>query len=130
MNFFSVLNLCATIAGVAATPFKFPTPDGFPNLTPATLAQIEHDAGGVLPQGPLPTVLKPTGVTILQLLANNELFEVAYFTELLDNVTNSVPGYGFEFIAPLNREYLLKTLTAIVAVSPPSPSIFLSHGLY
>ena len=78
---------------------------------------IEKEAQGTLPNGPLPTVLKSTGVTTLQLLALNELFEVAYFTELLANVTNSVPGYDPKSIAPLDKKYVVDTLTAVVNVS-------------
>jgi len=114
----SILTVLVTVASVAAAPFNFPTPDGFPNITPATLAQIEHVAGGSLPNGQLPTSLKPTAVTVLQLLSVNELFEVAFFTELLANVTNNVPGYD---VAPLDKAYVVKSLSAIVAVSrPPS----------
>lgn len=110
----SILTVLVTVAGVAAAPFKFPTPDGFPNVTPTTFAQIEHIAGGSLPNGPLPTSLKPTAVTVLQLLSVNELFEVAFFTELLANVTNNVPGYD---VSPLDKGYVSKSLSAIVAVS-------------
>ena len=109
--------LSITAACVAATPFKFPLPDGFPNPNPAQLAVIEKEAQGPLPNGPLPTIVKSTGVTTLQLLALNEIFEVAYFTELLANVTNSVPGYDHKSIAPLDKNYVVDALTAVVNVS-------------
>ncbi len=112
-----LLTLSVAAAGVAATPFKFPLPDGFPNPSPAQLAVIEKEAGGTLPNGPLPTSLKSAGVTTLQLLAINEIFEVAYFTELLANVTNGVPGYDAKSIAPLEKSYVVKALTAVVNVS-------------
>lgn len=110
-----VISVAAT--RVAATPLKFPLPDGFPNPNPAQLATIEKEAGGPLPDGPLPTVLKSTGVTTLQLLALNEIFEVAYFTEFLANVTNDVPGYDTKSIAPLSKKYVIDALTAVVNVS-------------
>ena len=115
----SIIPLALSIAasGVAATPFKFPLPDGFPNPSPAQLAVIEKEAQGSLPNGPLPTILKSTGVTTLQLLALNEIFEVAYFTELLANVTNNVTGYDAKSIAPLEKKYVVDTLTAVVNVS-------------
>ena len=119
MHFTSTIALASTIAavGVAATPFKFPLPDGFPNPDPAQLALIEQEAQGTLPDGPLPTSLKSAGITTLQLLALNEIFEVAYFTELLSNVTNEVPGYDTKSIAPLERKYAIDVLTAVVNVS-------------
>ena len=112
-----LLALSAAAARVAATPFKFPLPDGFPNPSPAQLAVIQKEAGGTLPNGPLPTSLKSAGVTTLQLLALNELFEVAYFSELLSNVTNGVPGYDAKSIAPLDKTYVVDALTAVVNVS-------------
>ena len=111
-----LLTLSAAATHVAAVPFKFPLPDGFPNPSPAQLAIIQQEAGGTLPNGPLPTILKSAGVTTLQLLALNELFEVAYFTELLANVTNNVPGYDAQSIAPLDKAYVEKALTAVVNV--------------
>ena len=112
-----ILALAIPAAHVAATPFKFPTSDGFPNPSPAQLAMIQKEAGGTLPNGPLPTSLKSAGVTTLQLLALNELFEVAYFTELLANVTNDVHGYGHKAIAPFDKKYIVDSLTAVVNVS-------------
>ena len=112
-----LLALSTAATHVAATPFKFPLPDGFPNPSPAQLAIIQKEAGGTLPNGPLPTILKSAGVTTLQLLALNEIFEVAYFTELLTNVTNGVPGYDAKSIAPLDKAYVVKALTAVVNVS-------------
>ncbi len=113
----TLLSLFIAVAGVTATPFKFPLPDGFPTPNPAQLAVIEKEAQGSLPNGPLPTILKSTGITTLQLLALNEIFEVAYFTELLANVTNSVHGYDAKSIAPLDKKYVVDTLTAVVNVS-------------
>lgn len=111
-----LLALSIAAAGVAATPFKFPLPDGFPSPNPAQLAIIEKEAQGTPPNGPLPTIVKSAGVTTLQLLALNEIFEVAYFTELLANVTNSVPGYTADCIAPLDKKYVVDALTAVVNV--------------
>jgi len=78
MRFTSIITLSAVAAGVAATPFKFPLPDVFPTPNPTQLAEIEKEAQGTLPNTPLPTSLKSTGITTLQLLALNEIFEVAY----------------------------------------------------
>jgi hypothetical protein len=115
MHFSSVLALSVGAASVAAAPFQFPTSDGFPNLSSTNLPEIEKAAGGTLPDGPLPTTLKATGITILQLLALNELFEVAYFTELLANITSNATGYDAASLAPLDRTYVIDTFTAVVA---------------
>ncbi|KAL8828183.1 MAG: hypothetical protein Q9191_002736 [Dirinaria sp. TL-2023a] len=115
MYLFSILTFSIAIAGTVAAPFKFPTPDGFPNLSPAQLARVEKAAGGPLPNGPLPTSLKSGAVTALQLLANNELFEVAFFTELLNNVTSNARGYDIKSSHPeLNRDFVIKALSTIV----------------
>ena len=117
MRFTSIAAASVAIVSTTAIPFKFPLPDGFPNPTPGQLALIEKEAQGSIPNSPLPTAVKSAGVTTLQLLALNEIFEVAYFTELLANVTNNVPGYDAASLAPLDREYVTDTLTAVVNVS-------------
>ena len=115
----AIITLLALSASVTAAPFNpFPLPDGFPNPSPTQLAEIETLAQGTLPNGPLPTSLKSTGVTTLQLIALNEIFEVAYFTSLLSNVTNNVTGYDAAAIAPVDYTYVVDTLTAVVNVSP------------
>jgi hypothetical protein len=59
--------------------------------------------------------LKPSGVQALQLIAANEEFEVAYFTELLANITNNVPGYDS---LGADRDYIIETITAVQNVRP------------
>lgn len=115
------LALASTAASlVVAAPFSFPLSNGFPNLNATSMAEVYKLAGGTLPNGALPTNLKPDAVKTLQLIAANELFEVAYFTELLYNVTSGVPGYQVE-----NYDYVVSTLTAVINVSftcPVSPN--------
>lgn len=74
-------------------PFKFPLADNFPNPDPGAENVIEVLAGGTLSDAPPPPFPGQDGITNLQLIAFNELFEVAFFTELLLNITNNVPGY-------------------------------------
>ena len=93
----------------------FPLSDGFPSPNPAQLAEIESTAGGSIPNGPLPTALKPAGVTTLQLIALNEIFEVAYFNDLLTNITTGVPGYDVTALG-YNMSYVVETFTTIRAV--------------
>lgn len=117
MYFTSLFALSAAVAGVTAAPYyPFPLPDGFPSPSPAHLAMIEKEAQGTLPNSPLPKSIKSAGITTLQLLALNELFEVAYFTDLLTNITNNVPGYDAASIAPLDRQYVIDSITAVVNV--------------
>jgi len=97
----------------AAMPFKFPLSNGFPNISipsPALLA-IEKAAHGTLPNTPLAKSLSATSVTDLQVIATNEMFEVAYFTSLIANITNGVSGYE---VAGREKTIILEALTAIV----------------
>lgn len=119
--YFSIIIACITV--VAASPFKFPTPDGFPNPSPAQLLAIQKGAGGFLPNSPLPTTLTSDAITFLQFLANNEFFEVALFTELLKNITNNVLGYDAKDIAPLDRDLVIKSISAIVNVCTPASEL-------
>ena len=77
----SILAVSAAIISVAASPYKIPTSDGFPNPNLTQLAVIEDLAAGTIPNGPLPTSLNDASITTLQLIALNELFEVAYFLD-------------------------------------------------
>lgn len=117
MHFHWIFILSAAIANVSAIPFTFPLPDGFPNPDPYNLDIISKKAGGYLPNVELPKIIKEAAVPTLQILALNEFFEVAFFTELLANVTNNVPGYDAESIAPLDRQYAIDTITTIANVS-------------
>ncbi|KIW14505.1 hypothetical protein PV08_07289 [Exophiala spinifera] len=99
-----------------SNPFKFPLSNGFPNIQnpSAALTQIEQQAHGLLPNGPPPpSPPAADDLTSLRLIAFNELFEVAYFTELLANVTNNVAGYQFQD-ANLQAT-IVEALTAVVA---------------
>ena len=99
--------------GAGQTPFKFPLANGFPNISSNTLRDIEEQAHGTLPNSPLPTSLNATSVTVLQLIAFNEAFEVAFFTSLIQNITSNVNGYQVD--SQVLREFLLATLTAVQA---------------
>lgn len=75
--------------------FRYPLPNGFPITAPGSpqLKQIEEQALGTLPNGNPPSSLQPASITGLGFIAFNELFEVAFFKELIDNITLNVPGY-------------------------------------
>lgn len=103
----------ALIGAVTAAPFSLP--NGFPNPSAKSLMQIQKEAGGTLPNTPLPTNLAADAIQSLQIIAVNEIFETAYFSSLLDNVTNGVSGYTD--LGPYSKEYVVQSLTAIRAVS-------------
>ncbi|KAF3017098.1 hypothetical protein E8E14_008244 [Neopestalotiopsis sp. 37M] len=75
--------------------FSFPLPDGFPNIdgNSSALQAIQAQAHGTLPNGPLPSSITDVSAIIWSLIAFNELFEVAYFSSLINNITDKVHGY-------------------------------------
>jgi hypothetical protein len=107
----STVTLFSALTGVAlAAPYSpFPLSDGFPSPNADQLKSISQAAGGYLPNGALPTKLSDTATVTLQLIALNEIFEVAYFTDLVQNITNGVSGYEVGD----NKAFALKALTAI-----------------
>jgi len=107
------LSCLSTIA--SAAPFTFPLSNGFPKVAnpSSQLTAIEQQAHGTLPNGPPPPSITADTATSLELIAFNELFEVAFFTELLSNVTNNVTG--FQFADSNDRTTVITALTAIQA---------------
>lgn len=87
-------------------------PDGFPEPSRDQIKGIQDRAHGTLPNIPLPTGLSKDGITNFQLVAFNELSEVAFFSELLQNITNEVEGYNFGD----DKDQVLKNLNVILAV--------------
>jgi len=118
---YSIISLLsfAALTFSAPTPQKravqaFPLADGFPNPSPEQLRGIQRQAFGTLSNNAPPAKISDEGVINLKLVAFNELFEVAFFSELFKNVTEKVPGFelGDEY------EYISGALSAILAVSP------------
>jgi|SRR5690242_19829425 len=97
-------------SGLSPDGNYFPLPNGFPNPNRDGEITIQDGAHGTLPNGPPPPALSAEGVTNLKLIALNELFEVAFFTELIYNVTNKVSGYDLG----MGYDYMLDSLNAIV----------------
>lgn len=124
--------LLSSIALLSAVPFLIaaPTakapdanqglPDGLPSPSPSELKVIEQNAHGTLPNGPPPPVISNKGILNLKLIAFNELFEVAFFNELISNITENVDGY--RFTDDDERTETLSWLKVILAVS------FVDHG--
>ncbi|KAF2683810.1 late sexual development protein [Lentithecium fluviatile CBS 122367] len=89
----------------------FPLENGFPNPSQDAILGIQKRAGGTLPNGPPPTALSEAARTSLKVIALQENMEVYYFSELIHNVTNKVPGYDLGS----EQEVVLDTLNAILA---------------
>ncbi|KAJ5563267.1 hypothetical protein N7535_008431 [Penicillium sp. DV-2018c] len=96
-------------------------PDGMPYPNDKELKMIEEYAHGTLPNGPPPPGISEPGITNLKLVAFNELFEVAFFNELITNITEKVPGYRFSSEDDL--DYVLRSLRTILAVGDHPSSI-------
>lgn len=96
--------------------FKFPLSNGFPNIkNPSSqLSQIEQQAGGTLPNGAPPPTPHGDSLVSLGFIAFNELFEVAFFTELIQNITLNKPGFTAADI-PIDRDLALRTLQVVLA---------------
>jgi len=111
----SLIGLSCLSAIVSAAPAKFPLSNNFPNITnpSSQLTAIEDAAHGSLSNGSPPPKIMPDSLTSLQLIAFNELSEVAFFTELLVNITSNVPG--FQIKDNKTRDVIIKTLTAVQA---------------
>jgi hypothetical protein len=111
----SLVGLSCLSTIVSAAPFTFPLANGFPNITnPSTqLTIIEGKAHGSLPNGSPPATITNNTVTSLQLIAFNEVFEVAFFTELINNITSNADGYRIQ--DGFARSFILKTLIAVQA---------------
>ena len=109
----------AGLAGLAtaavlprAQEVSVPSTNGFPNPDDAQKLEIAKEAGGLLPNGGLPTSLGPLSTATFQLIAFNEQFEVAFFNAVYEKV--KAEAYGFEL---RNTEKVLKILERVIAVS-------------
>lgn len=101
-------------APAASRPYRTPTGDAIPDPSATQLATIEQKADGQLSNAPPPPKLTDSSLTAFQLIAFNENFEVAFFSSLIDNVTNNVPGY--QIGTPEQGHELIAVLETIKAV--------------
>lgn len=109
----SLVGLACLSSVVSAAPFSFPLANGFPDVPSKQVAAVQDQAHGSLPNGGPPASITPDTLTSLQLIAFNELFEVAFFTELITNITSNLDGYRIQDGA--TRSFILQTLTAVQA---------------
>lgn len=84
----------AAFAGKIPRAFGEPSANGFPNPNPQQQLAIAKQAGGKLPNSPPAKSIGDNTATAFQLIAFNELFEVSFFTSLIQNITTGVSGYA------------------------------------
>lgn len=102
------------VASALSKPFSLS--NGFPSLPSGQhLLKVEQQAGGPLPNLPLPTDLKPDEIMTLQVIAMTEIFEVAFFSTLLDHVRKDKSGYQNFGSAGQSRSRIVRMLKQIVA---------------
>ncbi|KAI1814401.1 hypothetical protein GGS20DRAFT_415539 [Poronia punctata] len=106
----------ATVLGLLSTAFAnaIPHAEIVPRVEPQDVLSIERQAGGKLSNAPPPTRLSAAGIVNFQLIAFNENVEVAFFDEIIKNITNRVPGYRYKLPSRNEGEILeiLKTVKA------------------
>ncbi|KAH7123125.1 hypothetical protein EDB81DRAFT_913262 [Dactylonectria macrodidyma] len=102
----------SALGGLIPRSFGIPKGDGFPNPSDSQERQIALQAGGKLPGGPLPKTLGSGSTTAFQLIAFNELFETAFFSSLLHNITQGVKGYEVPANERRASELIIKTILA------------------
>jgi hypothetical protein len=90
-----------------------PLGNSFPNPSPDQLKDIQVQAHGSLSNAKPPPKVDQDTLTSLRFVAFNELFEVAFFTSLINNITNVVDGY--QVWDPEARSSLIEVFTAIQA---------------
>jgi len=113
----SLIGLSCLAVVSAAPTFSFgnnPLGNNFPTPATAQIAAIETQAHGSLPSGGPPPPHAPSADTLtsLRLIAFNELFEVAFFTELLDLIQNKAPGFWDD---SKDMNFIIDALTAVQA---------------
>jgi hypothetical protein len=98
---------------VRAEPFSFPLSNGFPFPNETALEELFTRAGGNFTNAPLAPRFDDDSLTSWKLQAFNEFMEVAFFTQLIANITDGVAGYELDSSM---RDYVLSSLETIQAV--------------
>ena len=98
-----------------SSDFKFPLANNFPTPNSKAVDEIQEQAHGTLPNGLAPSPVSADGLANLRLLAFNEIFEVAFFTQLLDNVTAGNDGFQEQDFNGQSKELVINELTATQA---------------
>jgi len=110
------LSCLSVVSGLPFTYNNNPLGNGFPTIAKGSeqLKDIEIQAHGSLSNAPPPPKSpQPDSLTSIRLIAFNELSEVAFFTELLHNITNRVEGYEINHQGA--HDFIVDALTAVQA---------------
>lgn len=78
---------------------------------------INKEADGQISNAPPPPKLANSSLTAFQLIAFNELFEVAFFNSIAQNITNNVTGFQVDH---KEKSKLINILDTVIAVSVAS----------
>ncbi|KAK1985869.1 late sexual development protein [Colletotrichum cereale] len=78
--------------------------------SPEDIKKVEQAARGSLPNSAPPPKLEKSSLTAFQLIQFNEQFEVAFFSSMLENVTNGGDGWY-----TADKDKLVETLKVVVA---------------
>ncbi|KAJ9485197.1 hypothetical protein VN97_g8151 [Penicillium thymicola] len=113
----------ATVA--LAGPFSFPLINGFPFPDSVALEELFTRAGGNFTNAPLAPKFNDDSLTSWKLQAFNEFMEVAFFTQLIANITDRVSGYE---LSPEHEDYILNSLRVIQAVRHPPSFQTVAYG--
>ncbi|KIW89156.1 uncharacterized protein Z519_10008 [Cladophialophora bantiana CBS 173.52] len=94
-------------------PVVFPLSNGFPNIAKGTPAfqQLTVQAHGSVSNAPPPPSFAADDLRSFKVIQIQETFEVYYFTQLLLNITNNVPG--FEITDLSLKQDIIEKLTVI-----------------
>ncbi|KAK2063350.1 late sexual development protein [Colletotrichum caudatum] len=101
----------ALLAGLsAAAPLERRGYTALIPSSPEDIKKVELEARGSLPNSAPPPKLEQSSLTAFQLIQFNEQFEVAFFTSMLENVTNGGNGWDTP-----DKDKLVESLKVIVA---------------
>ena len=98
---------------INASQFTYPLPNGFPFPSEAALEVLFSEAGGNFTNAPLAPKFDDDSLTSWKLQAFHVMVEVAFFTQLIANITDKVAGYE---LTPEQEQYVLSSLKVIQAV--------------
>ncbi|KAI0469932.1 hypothetical protein GGR56DRAFT_661286 [Xylariaceae sp. FL0804] len=97
---------------ICAEHFRFPLSNGFPFPSDSALEELFTRAGGNFSNAPLAPKFDNDSLTSWKLQAFNEFMEVAFFTQLIANISSRSPGYELD---PATRADILASLRTIQA---------------
>lgn len=119
MRITSLVTSAAFLGSVSALvprAFSVPSDNGFPDPDAEQELVIAKKAGGKLPGAPLPTELGPGSTTAFQLIAFNELFETAFFSSLLKNISSKAKGYEITQGGIADAEQVISVVLAVCSL--------------